>query len=477
MMLVESSPERPVLDGSWRISILVDHPVPDEVTIIPPELPSSLTFAQSRKEKREGRWTLAEFLFVPHRTGAITLGSFEVLTPAFRTRTEELRTYVTTQGGALEEYHPRLVWAPLPAALNIGEGAELSLHLRDWDPGRVLRPGPFHATAPAGAILEELPLTNVDRDQGCVLRIRLTPLEGTMVTLKPFTLRVDTISLEAPPVSIRLRPSVAAGRGSEEPSLQEPGNAVPGPVAPGIVFTDTILQRTKGPPPPFPETPDEPFILFRKAYAETLDRARELWGRACYAEALGELRRGERDLLAGPKLAAPRRAAEQALGLKQTTGTADEKWRPRNFFFALILLSFCVLLLTVGLPLRFRLRGSAAKKDVGFLFFRGSRYGFIFLLLAGILGLGIAGLAPPGLEKTAAETGYLRGSFVVLRAGAQETLLQVAAYRVPDTQGAISARWMEGQPVHIRAAAGHWAYAESPDGDAGWVPQDNLVFY
>ena len=58
MMLVESSPERPVLDGSWRISILVDHPVPDEVTIIPPELPSSLTFAQSRKEKREGRWRI-----------------------------------------------------------------------------------------------------------------------------------------------------------------------------------------------------------------------------------------------------------------------------------------------------------------------------------------------------------------------------------------------------------------------------------
>jgi hypothetical protein len=110
--------------------------------------------------------------------------------------------------------------------------------------------------------------------------------------------------------------------------------------------------------------------------------------------------------------------------------------------------------------------------------------------LAGILGIGIAGLAPQPrlkakgaffegspLEKTAPETGYLRGSFAVLRAGVQETLLQVPAYRVPDTQGAISVRWMEGQPVRIRSAAGLWAYAESPDGDAGWVPQDNLVFY
>jgi hypothetical protein len=205
-------------------------------------------------------------------------------------------------------------------------------------------------------------------------------------------------------------------------------------------------QRT-GPPPPFPETPDEPFPLFRKAYEKTLDRARDLWSRACYAEALAELRRGERDLLAGPKLAAPRRMAEQALGLPRTAGTADEKWRPRNFFLALIILSFCLLLLTI------------TKKGVRSL--------FVLLLLAGIL----------GLAKTTPETGYLRGSSAVLRAGARETSLHVAAYRVPDTQGAISARWMEGQPVRLRAAAGRWAYAESPDGDAGWVLLDNLVFY
>jgi hypothetical protein len=293
-----------------------------------------------------------------------------------------------------------------------------------------------------------------------------------MVTLGPFTLRFDTLSLEAPPVSIRLRPP-------------DSGKAAPPSAVPGIAFTDAIPQqtagqrtegqRTDGSPPPFPETPDEPFPLFRKAYRETLDSAREFWSRACYAEALGELRRGERDLLAGPKLAAPRRAAEQALGLPRMTGDADEKWRPRNFFLALILLSFCLLLLIIGLPLRLRWGGNAAKKGVSSL----------FVLLVGILGLGIAGLAPQPrpkyggspLEKNAPETGYLQGSFAVLRAGARRTSLQVAAYRVPDTQGAISARWMEGQLVRIRAAAGLWAYAESPDGDAGWVPQDNLVFY
>lgn len=457
MMLVESSPERPVLDGVWRISILVDHPVPDEVTVIPPELPPSLTFAQSRKETRRGRWTLAEFLYVPHRTGPVTLGPFEVLAPGYRTKTEELRTYVTTQGGGLEEYHPRLVWDPFPAALNIGEPAELSLRIRDWDPEKSFRPGPFHATAPVEAILEEVPLTNADLEQGRVLRVRLTPLSGAagVISLGPFTLRFDTLALEAPAISIRLRPQAIANAAAPVLPAADPGIPVP----------EAVPSLSQMPPPPFPETPDEPFPLFRKAYGETLDRARELWSSARYAEALAELRRGERDLLAGPKLAAPRRAAEQALGLTQTAAAMDEKWRPRNFFVALIILSACLLLLTM------------VKKGAHSLFFRGSRYGLVLLLVAGILGIAPqprlkalrSAIEGAPLAKTAPETGYLWGSAAVVRAA--------AAYRVPDTRGAVSVRWMEGQPVHIRAVAGLWAYAESPDGDAGWVPQDNLVFY
>jgi hypothetical protein len=291
------------------------------------------------------------------------------------------------------------------------------------------------------------------------LRLRITPLSGTRVTLGPFTLRFDTLPLEAPAISIRLRPPVS---GNPAPAGIVPANAAPVPAAPEA--SSPPIQA----PPPFPETPDEPFPHFRKAYEETLDRARELWGQARYAEALGELRRGERDLLAGPKLAVPRRAAEEALELKRAAGTADEKWRPRNFFLALMLLSVCFLVLTIGLSLGRRRRGSGLKKGGIFL--------FTLLLLTGIWGLGRAPQSSP-LEKTAPEKGYLRESAAVLRAGPRETGLQVAAYRVPDTRGAISARWMEGQPVRIRAAAGFWAYAESPDGEAGWVPQDNLVFY
>jgi hypothetical protein len=460
-VLVESSPEYPVLDDTWRISILVDHPVPEEVTVTPPELPSSLTFARSRKETRfireEGRnWTLAEFLFVPHRTGAITLGSFEVLAPGYRAKTGELRTYVAAKEGAPEEYRPRLVWDAPPAALSIGEGAELTLRVLDWDPGKALRPSPFRTTAPADAILEELPLTKNDLDQRRVLRVRITPLRGGVVSLGPFTLRLDTLALEAPAISIRLRPPV-------------PGNAAPGAAVPAIPAAVPAPNPAPAEPPPFPEIRDEPFPFFRKASGETLDRSRELWSRACYAEALGELRRGERDLLAGPKLAATRRAAEQALGLSVMPATpADEKWRPRNFILALIVLAFCLMIPAIWLT--FRQRGSPGKKGV-----------ISIIVLIGVLGFSLLKAFSSGkgegspLETSTQETGYLgrgvavRGSTAVLRA--------CAAYRVPDIQGAISVRWKEGQPVKVRTAADQWTYAESPDGDAGWVRQENLVFY
>jgi hypothetical protein len=238
--------------------------------------------------------------------------------------------------------------------------------------------------------------------------------------------------------------------------------------------------------PAFPELPGEPFPLFRSSYRQALGRAREYWRQARYAEALGELRRGERDLLSGPALGAARRAAEKILGLPPT---ADEKWRPRNCFVALVALSFCLLLLTIALLLRFRGKKRAldrfsqghfqdqvdfGKDPVTSLFFHG--YGVVVFLLIGIMGLGIAALArsPGGFEGLvqggAGEAGKHPGNAAVV-------LRSCAAYRVPDLRGAISARWLEGQPVKVRSASDAWAYAESPGGDAGWVSQGNVVFY
>jgi hypothetical protein len=476
---LESSPERPVLDGTWRVTILVDHPVPDEVTVIPPELPASLSFAQSRKETRfvrttadQGRrWTLAEFLFVPHRTGDIVLGPFAVLVGDSRILTPAARATVTTREGARVEYHPRLVWDAPPSLIRIGEAAELTLRVLGGDPLRPLRRLPLRVTAPEDALLEELPLTGEELDQGLALRLRVIPLEGNRISLGPFSLPFETLTLESPVISIALA----------RPPGVSPGSPIPPPATASPAGSG---DAASGEAPAFPETPEEPFPLFLAAYRKVLDRSREYWGQARYAEALGELRRGERDLLSGPALVSTRRSAERLLGLSPTE---DEKWRPRNFFFALIILGFCLLLPVVVLLLRFR-RGYSGKRGVTSPFFHG--FSIVVCVLIGIMGFGVAGLAfsPAGFRPSPAGLG--RPSREAPWGNAAVTLRPCSAYRVPDLRGAISARWAEGQPVRVRSVGNGsdgtgpdgsgsavWAYAESFAGDAGWVNQDDLVFY
>jgi hypothetical protein len=220
----------------------------------------------------------------------------------------------------------------------------------------------------------------------------------------------------------------------------------------------------------FPEPRGEPFPLFRGSYRDVLDKARDHWHKALYAQALGELRRGERDLLSGPALASTRRAAEQILGLPPT---GDEKWLPRNLVLALIILSFCLLLATIALPLRAR-RGRGPEKQRLALVFRG--YGIVVFVLIGAIGFGLVALArSPG-------EGPFQGSAAEGAAGKRPgntalALRSCVAYRVPDTGGAVSARWREGQPVRVRSASASWAYAESSEGDSGWVSQEDLIFY
>jgi hypothetical protein len=219
-----------------------------------------------------------------------------------------------------------------------------------------------------------------------------------------------------------------------------------------------LIERERLPAPFFPAFSPEGPALFQTAAEAVAEQARLFWETERYAEALGTLRAGERDLMGAYSLTPLRRAAEEALGIQLSI---DEKWRPRNFLLGLSLGSLGLFLAAVPFVLfRSRRKNSVTSRS-------GPGYKIIIpvllaMLLAIFIGAFFAYMNPNGDFRLGKDRAVLRSC---------------TAYRVPDLQGAVSAFWGEGQPALIHSVKDVWVYAEVPDGEAGWVRRDDAVFY
>jgi hypothetical protein len=344
---LEYIPENPALNHIWTVTILADHPRPAEVQINPPGLSDSLVLNQIRTVGRRAsadgrRWTAVEFLFLPQRTGPLSLGSFEVLIPGHRIMTAELAVSVLEDRENPRDYHPRLFWEPHPLRLRVGEAGELALRIQDWESGKALPLPRFQTTVPMEVLLEDLPLTERDRNLGRILRLRLIPLAEGPFVLGLFALQIGALSLEAPAIAITLLSAPVERAASPAPPPENPAASAP-----------TDRSRNTAPVPVFPVFPLEGPALFHKGAEAAVEQARLLWEEARYAETLGVLRGGERDLMGGYSLSPLRRAAEAALGIQFTI---EEKWRPRNLLLGISLGSLGLFFVTVPLALFYRYR-------------------------------------------------------------------------------------------------------------------------
>ncbi|MDR3171711.1 MAG: hypothetical protein LBU17_08825 [Treponema sp.] len=460
---IQISPEDPVLNAEWTVSLVVDHPVPAEVVVRAPALPNTLALQRVRTEGRimarnspAGRLlvriTVIEFLFFPHSTGMVRLDPFEVITPDKRVQTKAITRYIRGNTG---QRYLTFTWEPIPPSLHIGEPWELSLRCSNWDPEQPLpETSVFLPELPEQAIVEARPLG--DREGGIVLCLEVIPLETTLFILKPRQLQYEDLTLDVPGISIPVIPASAAeGEQTADVALL-PEEA---PLSPG-------LDHEPVAPIPFPEQSRSSgvFPLFRSDYERTLRQARSLWDQGQRAEALAELRRNERDSAVGPALVPLRREAEQRLGLAFTD---DEPWRPRFLLLLLCLGSLGLVLVIMAPPLIRYYQVPAPKKAVTSSLSRG--YKGILIILMVILGVTFYGLTERKITQ-GFRSGY--GS------DAGSAVLQAtAAYRVPDGGGVVSAYFDEGQPVIIHSVSDSWVYVNSFDGRAGWVSRDTIVFY
>ncbi|MDR0630330.1 MAG: hypothetical protein LBG24_11995 [Treponema sp.] len=443
-VLLHAYPESPQVHTPWIVALVVDYPVPSEVTVRHPPIPRTLTLESIRTRPHQARQhlesgkaqTMIEFWFIPQQAGTLTLGSFEVRTPDTRYVTELRSWYI--QGETKKGYRPVCSWLNPPQSLRIGEKGRVDLRLSDWDPGKPW-PGTelFLKELPEGVLLEAKPVSPQDRQQGLVLRLEIIPLEGTEFVLKSRRILYEELSVEIPELRIPLFP----------------GTTPPSP-SPPVTDTPPAATEPREGSLPFPRTTPPRFSWFRDDYEQALQRIQSLWNQGKIPEALGEMRQNERENLAGPSFALLRREAERGLGL---TLTQDEPWRPRKLYRIFLGLSLGILLFTLTAALFQRVCG---KGIVTSRIAQGYK-GMVLILGTALLLFALAGLGKLHLGRAAGH-GVLRAA---------------QAYRVPEEESTVSASFSEGEPVQIRSVSDLWVYVESLDGRLGWVPRDTLIWY
>ena len=341
----------------------------------------------------------------------------------------------------VRRYEPLFRWAGPAPSVPAGEKGELVLELVNWDPEKAVPQGFFKGRAPRNAILEENP--PAETGEGAYrYTIGIIPLEESSVVLEAVSFQAGGYSLNIPGITAQVLP----GRQPQKSGRESAVSAGEPETLPGA----------------FPESREKVFPLFRREYNRIIAGVQTLWEEGRRAEALAEIRKNERDSLAGPSLVPLRREMEQALSLGFTE---DEKWRPLKvpFLFWVILGIFA--LLAASILLFFRPPAAIQKKSVTSRRCGGFKTVIVVVLLICLVLVFLEeGLEnfPVGRLSSPANAAVLKRS---------------PAYRVPDLKGAVNARFDEGQPVITGDYTGEWCYAESPDGRSGWVPREAVIAY
>lgn len=212
---ITAHPLIPLVETPWTLSLIVDYPYPDDISVIEPPLPFSLDRIVKYSRRLETKiQTVFEYRFIPSRSGSFKIGAFTVICPEGITKTNTFNLDVrpVNEKRALPVLH--LFWemnhrriSPLSQAasfqMTAGESALLVLrensHLSSEYPPQEY----FMPSVPQGAILALLPLSEEERAAGIMLKLSLIPLKGDLL-LDARTLQHENFIFEIPPLFIRI---------------------------------------------------------------------------------------------------------------------------------------------------------------------------------------------------------------------------------------------------------------------------------
>jgi hypothetical protein len=219
---VTTYPAVPVINSSWTISLIVDYPFPDDVSVIEPEFPFTLDrIVKYSKTKDAKIKTVFEYSFIPSEGGSFKIGAFTVMYPDGITKTDTINLDIRPLNEKRTLPVLRLFWdikhdkISSLSEVNLfqmteGERALLVMRLNRLNSQPVLEYPPqefFAPVAPQGAILALSPLSTEERAAGIMLKLTLIPLKGDF-RLDARTLQNENFIFEIPPLYIRVNKHV-----------------------------------------------------------------------------------------------------------------------------------------------------------------------------------------------------------------------------------------------------------------------------
>jgi hypothetical protein len=452
-VLVETESSVLTLGQSWKLTLVIKYPEPDQVRIKLPPIPEHLVLDRIRTGLRhisQEPWTTVEYTFIAKTVASFVLGPFEIQIPGKVLRTSPQALSIQQEQGSGTTVRLRLFWSSssasesgTSAAVSVGVPQVFELRLGSSDPETPLsyevsaKITALSVNLVQHALVESLPVREQERERGILYRIRFTPLVRGPLALPEATLHLGGDILHAEPKTILVTDA------PNKPEGNKTAQATPGQQ---LRNKDQIHSETPG-GGQFPEyKPDLPWVvlwpLIAGSVKSVLLDCEELWKAGKYAEALVLLRKVERDSWKGPLYRRVRKDVEAFLGL---TASPDEWWTPRG-------LLYCLAALLGGLAVIGVLK-QQKKWTIALLAVT------VLVLLYSLLG---STLFIP----------HLRGGHIgVIRDR------DVIAYSIPDTSGSKHTRFIDGEGVLIQEETDTWAFVTAPDLRSGWIIRSSILTY
>jgi len=452
------SPETPVSGRPFSINLVIDYPVPEEVTIIPPPFGDSFILDRIIKTPRVTEtqvFTVVEYRLIPLRSGRIALQSFTVVCPAGVRESDSFVLNVRGEGEQTLVVAPRLVWEA-PRQMEVGDRVTLVLRANGWNSSEP-PPDFFMPPVPQNVILASLPLSEEERDGGIAVKLNLIPLDAGNFRLGARTIRHENANarmiFSIPALSIQITGSSA---------VQAP------PPDEDSTVDEAIVNAAS----PFPE-----FILTAPAKSgireshrlqceNIYNTAKDLWDSGLFAKSLACLRLSERDHPAGGLLQPIRRQAEENLGIFNTENENRQRRKLLSALYSFILFIVIIAPFVCLFFVKRRNRNSCVKIAFINISFRMN----VVLIFAVVFSAALSVF----FYRLSASNFVFHGKENRLGI-AKETPVR----RMADIEGEEIFSFREGQPVVILLYSSAWVYAKANDASAfsGWVPAEKIEFY